>query len=65
MAQCRKSSQPLITFENNLVDTDPLFKGNPRSADGTILNFHLPPNSPAFDIGFEKLPLEKIGRQNR
>jgi hypothetical protein len=60
-----KAAKPLITFENNLIDTDPLFEGKPRSTNGNILDFRLPPNSPAFDIGFEKLPLEKIGRQNR
>jgi hypothetical protein len=60
-----KAAEPLITFEKNLVNTDPQFEGNPRSTNGTILDFRLPPNSPAFDIGFEKLPLEKIGRQNR
>ncbi|MCF7974804.1 MAG: right-handed parallel beta-helix repeat-containing protein [Phycisphaerae bacterium] len=46
---------PLIAFEDNLVDTDPQFV-NPRTQD-----FRLRSDSPAFALGFQPIPVEKIG----
>jgi hypothetical protein len=45
----------LVTFENNLVDTDPKF------TDPNNRNFRLQPDSPAFKLGFKQIPTEKIG----
>ncbi len=56
-----QKAKPLIVFEKNLLDVDPLFVGDPRSPNATILDFRLHPESPALKIGFEPLPLEKIG----
>jgi len=56
-----KKAKPLITFEDNLVEVDPQFMGNPRSPDATILDFKLHPESPALKSGFSPLPVEKIG----
>jgi hypothetical protein len=46
---------PLIRFENNLVDEDPHF------VDREKQNFQLRPDSPAFELGFERIPVERIG----
>jgi len=48
-------ARPLIAFENNLLDADPLFVDAPRK------NFQLRSDSPAFRLGFKRIPLEKIG----
>lgn len=48
-------ARPLIKFENNLLDQDPLF------VDPAKLNFQLRDNSPAFALGFQRLPIEKMG----
>ena len=45
-----------------LVDRDPLFTGDVRDATATALDFRLRPASPALELGFEPIPLEKIGR---
>jgi len=44
-----------LTLENNLADVDPLF------VDREKLDFRLKEDSPAFAIGFEAIPVEKIG----
>ncbi len=46
---------PGVTLSNNLVGTDPLF------VDTNRLNFQLQDQSPAFALGFERIPLEQIG----
>jgi len=46
---------PLITFEDNLVDTDPHFV-DPQTQD-----FRLQSDSPAFSLGFQPIPVQKIG----
>ncbi|MEI6499617.1 MAG: right-handed parallel beta-helix repeat-containing protein [Armatimonadota bacterium] len=48
-------ARPLIKFERNLLDQDPLF------VDPAKLNFQLKDNSPAFALGIQRLPLEKMG----
>jgi hypothetical protein len=48
-------AKPLITFRDNLLDQDPLF------VDAARQNFQLRDDSPAFKLGFERIPLERIG----
>ncbi|MCE5219117.1 right-handed parallel beta-helix repeat-containing protein [bacterium] len=47
--------RPFLTIGDNLLDQDPLF------VDAEHLNFQLKPQSPAYQIGFERLPIEKMG----
>ena len=52
------------TIENNLVDIDPRFVTPDRIGEGReprATDFALQPDSPAWAIGFEKLPLDRIG----
>jgi hypothetical protein len=53
--EIESKARPLITFKNNLLDEDPRFTDAPRQ------NFQLRPDSPAFKLGFERIPIEKIG----
>ena len=46
---------PLIHFENNLLDEDPRF------VDLEAGDFQLRDDSPAYKLGFERIPIEKIG----
>ena len=46
---------PLVKFENNLIDVDPRFVGKPPE------NFRLADDSPAYQLGFQPIPLDKIG----
>jgi hypothetical protein len=48
-------AKPLVTFRDNLLDQDPRF------VDAEHLNFRLKDDSPAFKLGFKRLPLEIIG----
>jgi len=50
-----KKAMPLIKFEDNLVDKDPHFVDLDRK------DFRLRSDSPAFDLGFKQIPIEKIG----
>jgi len=45
----------LQTIEDNLLDTDPRF------VDAARLNFQLRDDSPAYKIGFQRIPVEEIG----
>jgi hypothetical protein len=63
-------AKPYVTMKDNLVDTDPLFvKGVPRSALAraepracpTVQDFRLAKDSPAWKLGFQRIPVEKIG----
>jgi len=49
------AAKPYLALENNLLDTDPLF------VDREKRNFRLKEDSPAFAVGFETIPMEKIG----
>jgi hypothetical protein len=44
-----------VKFEDNLIDEDPHFAVAPPKG------FALRDDSPAFDLGFQRIPLEKIG----
>ena len=54
----QSSVYDLLTIENNLVDVNPRFI-NEKEGD-----FRLNNDSPAWKIGFEKIPFEKIGLYN-
>jgi hypothetical protein len=49
------AAKPLVTFTDNLLDQDPLF------VDRAHLNFQLRPESPAWKLGFQRIPIEKMG----
>jgi hypothetical protein len=48
-------AEPFLTLKDNLIDVDPCF------VDAENLDFRLQPNSPAFKIGFQEIPIEIIG----
>jgi len=48
-------ARPLIAFENNLLKEDPRF------VDAKRLDFQLREDSPAYKLGFKRIPIEKIG----
>ena len=50
-----KQAYPYLVFQCNLLDIDPKF------VDEKALDFRLRDDSPAFKIGFQKIPVEKIG----
>jgi len=50
-----KKAYPYLVFQNNLLDLDPKF------VDEKALDFRLRDDSPAFKVGFQKIPVEKIG----
>ncbi len=52
-----KAAEPGVTFDANLTDKDPRFADAPR------LNFQLLPDSPAWQLGFQRIPVERIGLQ--
>jgi len=45
----------LVTFEDNLINVDPKF------VDEKACNFQLRDDSPAWKLGFRRIPIEKIG----
>jgi hypothetical protein len=53
--QIVKEAQGLVTFQDNLVDQDPHF------VDAKHGNFQLKRDSPAWKLGFKRIPIEKIG----
>jgi hypothetical protein len=48
-------AKPYVTFLDNCVDEDPRFEGRPPET------FALEDSSPAFKLGFQRIPFEKIG----
>jgi hypothetical protein len=50
-----KKANPYVIFQYNLLDLDPKF------VDEKALDFRLKDDSPAFKVGFQKIPVEKIG----
>jgi hypothetical protein len=53
------SARPLTTFSTNLLDQDPRF------VDAAKLDFRLRDDSPAYKLGFERIPIERIGPRKR
>ena len=51
----RPQIKSLVTLENNLINEDPKF------VDEKAGNFQLHDDSPAWGLGFERIPVEKIG----
>ena len=51
----QKPAQPYVTMENNLIGKDPHF------VDAAGGDFRLREDSPAFELGFQRIPCEKIG----
>lgn len=50
------AARPYLRLEDNLIDEDPHF------VDGAARDFRLREDSPAFALGFEPIPMERIGR---
>ncbi len=48
-------ADPYIEYKDNLSDTDPLFVNKEKH------DYRLKPSSPALALGFEAIPLEKMG----
>jgi hypothetical protein len=48
-------AKPMVTFKDNFLE------GDPRFVDAAHENFQLKPDSPAFKLGFRRIPIEKIG----
>ena len=53
--QDKADTLPGITIQDNLTDKDPLF------VDAAHGNYQLKANSPAYALGFQRIPFEKIG----
>ncbi|NCQ33385.1 MAG: hypothetical protein GW802_39230, partial [Armatimonadetes bacterium] len=51
----QKEAKPLVTLTDNLIDADVKF------VDAERANFQLRDDSPAFAVGFKRIPVEKIG----
>ncbi len=59
-----KAAREYVVLKNNCVDTDPRFVYPDRLRSGqhpAAVDFALKPDSPAWAIGFQKLPLDQIG----
>jgi hypothetical protein len=50
----------MLKLDNNLTDTDPLFMKAP-SDESSAKDFELKADSPAWKLGFQKIPVELIG----
>ncbi|MBI3850164.1 MAG: right-handed parallel beta-helix repeat-containing protein [Verrucomicrobia bacterium] len=53
--EIEKAAEPLVRFEDNLVNDDPRF------VDAARLNFQLRKDSPAWKLGFKPIPIQSIG----
>ncbi|MBN1417989.1 MAG: right-handed parallel beta-helix repeat-containing protein [Planctomycetes bacterium] len=56
--EIEKVAQPLVAFEDNLVDVDPKFVDRGKG------DFRLRDDSPAFAKGFRRIPIAEIGPRN-
>lgn len=50
-----KAAEPLVKIIDNVIDPDPKF------ADASNLDFRLREDSPAWKLGFKRIPVEQIG----
>ena len=54
------ANKKMIAIQNNMINEDPLF------VDAEGMDFQLRVDSPAYEIGFKRIPFDKIGtRDNR
>lgn len=53
-----KKARPFVTFQDNLVGAERHF------TEATKENFQLPDDSPAYKLGFQRIPIEKMGLVN-
>jgi len=53
--EIEKLAEPLVRFEDNLVNDDPRF------VDAAHLNFQLRKDSPAWKLGFKPIPVQSMG----
>ncbi len=53
--EIESQARPFLTAQDNLVDQDPHFQDRSRR------DFRLLPDSPAFRLGFQEIPFERIG----
>ena len=51
-----RGARKYVTFKDNMIDKDPHF------IDRAKANFQLRDDSPAYKMGFKRIPIEKIGR---
>lgn len=51
----RDEARGYVAFVDNLIDADPHFEGTPPE------NFQLRNDSPAYQFGFQRIPIEQIG----
>jgi hypothetical protein len=58
-ADIDKDAEPFLRVTNNLIQVDPRFVGDERAAG--IGQFELSTNSPAWKMGFQRIPIERIG----
>ena len=54
-----KAAASLVEFKDNLIDQDPKFVSIKEE------NFQLQDHSPAFQLGFKRIPVEQIGLKNK
>ena len=62
--EVNNDARKYVTIERNLVDHDPRFHTFERLSDGMSprpVDFALEPDSPAWEIGFQELPLSEMG----
>ncbi|MCW5551882.1 MAG: right-handed parallel beta-helix repeat-containing protein [Verrucomicrobiae bacterium] len=52
----------MLRLEDNLTNADPRFVGRPGD-QARASDFSLLPDSPAWQLGFERIPVERIGRR--
>ena len=55
MATAQPKAKPGVALKDNLVGQDPRF------VDAAHENFQLRDDSPAWKLGFRRIPIEKIG----
>ena len=51
----QRSAYDLVTIENNMIDVDP------KLVDEKTQDFQLRDDSPAWKMGFKRIPFERIG----
>ncbi len=57
--EIEQAARPFLTMQDNLVGEDPRF------VDPEKMNFQLRDDSPAWALGFKRIPIEKIGLRTK